>query len=317
MKWIKKGHIFKPSGEFEWANSHTTPIAAVLLDDKIRMYFSCRSKADIKGNFISYASFIDLYKENPQTILYKHNKPILELGGVGMFDEFGTMIAKPVVNNNIIYLYYMGWQRLSGQTAPYQVMLGMAKSSDLGVTFTKVSKGPVLGIDIYDPISIGNVSVIIENGIWRMWYTTYTRWGLGGIKPTPEYNIKYAESMDGISWTKKNIVCIEENEKGGIATPSVIKINNIYHMWFGYRPNYTIDGKVAGYKIGYACSTDGISWIRDDEKAGIDNSNSGWDAQMVCYPHIIKVDSKYYMFYCGNGFGESGFGYAELEEKLI
>ena len=34
---------------------------------------------------------------------------------------------------------------------------------------------------------------------------------------------------------------------------------------------------------------------------------------MICYPHIVKVNNKYLMFYNGNGFGKSGFGYAELE----
>ena len=33
---------------------------------------------------------------------------------------------------------------------------------------------------------------------------------------------------------------------------------------------------------------------------------------MICYPNIISVNGKYIMFYNGNGFGESGFGFAEL-----
>ena len=42
-------------------------------------------------------------------------------------------------------------------------------------------------------------------------------------------------------------------------------------------------------------------------------SENGWDSEMVCYPHILKIDGKYQMFYCGNGFGFEGFGYAELD----
>lgn len=313
MKWIKKGFIFKPNGEFEWMHSHTTPIAVVSLSDRIRVFFSCRSQKDISGNFISYASFIDLDKQNPQNVIYIHDKPILDLGGVGMFDEYGIMVAKPVTFDKSIYLYYMGWQRLSGATAPYQVMLGLAKSVDGGLNFSKVSTGPVISIDTYDPISIGNVSVVFENGIWRMWYTSFTRWALAGVKPTPEYNIKYAYSFDGVHWVKTNIVCIDEDNNGGVATPSVIIIDNLYHMWFGYRPNYTLNGEVAGYKIGYAWSNDGLIWNREDHKAGIVTSKKGFDSEMVCYPHVIEVDNKLLMFYCGNGFGEGGFGYAGLE----
>ena len=36
---------------------------------------------------------------------------------------------------------------------------------------------------------------------------------------------------------------------------------------------------------------------------------------MICYPNVIKVKDKLYMFYNGNGFGQSGFGYAELENN--
>jgi hypothetical protein len=317
MKWIKKGQIFSPNGEYDWMESYTTPIAAIPFKDKIRVYFSSRSKIDPEGNFISFANFLDVERSKPLNILFLNNKPILDLGGVGMFDEFGTMVAKPVVQNDIIYLFYMGWQRLSNKTAPYQIMLGLCKSYDGGKTFEKVSSGPVLGIDVFDPISIGNVSVIIEDGKWRMWYTSYTRWNLVGQKPTPEYNIKYAESFDGVKWEKKNIICIEEDLDGSVATPSVIKFNKLYHMWFGYRPVVNLKGEIGGYRIGYASSKDGLTWIRDDSKAGINVSETGWDSEMICYPHVVKRDDSLIMFYCGNGFGATGFGYAELEINSV
>jgi hypothetical protein len=33
---------------------------------------------------------------------------------------------------------------------------------------------------------------------------------------------------------------------------------------------------------------------------------------MICYPHIVEVDGRSLMFYCGNYFGREGFGCAEL-----
>ena len=41
-------------------------------------------------------------------------------------------------------------------------------------------------------------------------------------------------------------------------------------------------------------------------------SETGWDSEMICYPHIAKIDNKIYLFYCGNEFGKNGFGVAEL-----
>jgi predicted GH43/DUF377 family glycosyl hydrolase len=85
-------------------------------------------------------------------------------------------------------------------------------------------------------------------------------------------------------------------------------------MWFSKRGshNFRSSGNTA-YRLGYAFSKDLVNWTRDDSKAGIDVSKGGWDSDMICYPHIVKVENKYIMFYNGNGFGKSGFGYAELE----
>jgi hypothetical protein len=56
-------------------------------------------------------------------------------------------------------------------------------------------------------------------------------------------------------------------------------------------------------------------WNRDDTLAGIDVSAEGWDSEMVAYPHLVEVDGKTLMFYCGNYFGVEGFGYAVLDES--
>jgi hypothetical protein len=66
--------------------------------------------------------------------------------------------------------------------------------------------------------------------------------------------------------------------------------------------------------MGYAWSRDLKDWCREDEKAGIEVSKEGWDCKMTAYPYIVDTPEKALMFYNGNGFGASGFGYAILEE---
>jgi hypothetical protein len=77
---------------------------------------------------------------------------------------------------------------------------------------------------------------------------------------------------------------------------------------------YSIRGFKDLYKMGYAESTDGIHWERKDQQVGISPSDIGWDSEMICYPCVIDVKGKRYMFYNGNRHGESGFGYAEMVE---
>ena len=42
-------------------------------------------------------------------------------------------------------------------------------------------------------------------------------------------------------------------------------------------------------------------------------SESGWDSEMVAYPHVVKEDNRLIMFYNGNKFGNTGIGYAIKE----
>lgn len=318
MMWNKKGLVFKVAKNYDWMYSHTTPISALCMEDRIRVYFATRNKVDEKGNYVSISTFIDLDIDNPLKIIEIHSTPLLSLGDYGCFDEFGVMVTDVINNSENTLMYYAGWQRLGGGTAPYQVMLGLGYSIDSGNTFEKPFKGPILGIDTFDHISIGNVAVLKENSsFYRMYYTSLTDWDTKGIKPSYEYRINYAESNDGISWTKKGLTCVDIVNGFGVATPCVLKEGNIYHMWYGYRKRYDEDGSIGKYRIGYSYSFNGIDWIRADEKAGIGLSNMGWDSEMICYPSVIKVKDKYLMFYCGNGFGKDGFGYAECESLSL
>lgn len=315
MKWIKKGRIFKAEGQSIWMNSHTTPISVLVLNDKIRVFFSSRTKMDQNNNYISYPMYVDLNIDNPKEILKICDKPLFSLGTSGAFDEFGIMLYKSIWMNDKLYMYYGGWQRLASPNSPYQVLLGLAISEDEGNSFKKFSDGPIMGTDILDTLSIGNICGIVKNKQLYFYYTSYTRWENKGIKATPEYNIKLAISSDGINFKKENQIILAENEKGGTATPCIFEYKNKYHMLFGYRKPYQ-NNQVGKYQIGYAESTDLIHWTRNDENSGLTTSDGqSWDSEMICYPSVVKVKNKYLCFYCGNEFGKEGFGYAELQQE--
>ncbi len=87
-------------------------------------------------------------------------------------------------------------------------------------------------------------------------------------------------------------------------------------MWYSVRngSDYRKNTEKS-YRIGYAESVDGIKWIRKDKDVGIDVSEEGWDIEMLAYPNVYRHKNKLFMLYNGNGFGQSGFGYAVLDEK--
>ncbi|MTI38301.1 hypothetical protein [Fulvivirga lutimaris] len=312
MKWIKKGLIYKPTGEKDWSKTHAQVPIVDFNSSKntLNIYFSTR---DEYGR--SLPDVITVDADNPKTILATNNQPILKLGKKGTFDDCGVMPSWIIEHQGKKYLYYIGWNIRN--TIPYHNAVGLAISEDGGKSFHKFSEGPLWDRDYREPHYSGTSCVIIDsNGIWRNWYLSCTEWRNVKDKMEPRYHIKYAESFDGIDWIRKGKVSIDykSEEEAGIVKASVIFEDSIYKMWYAYRnfTDYRIDVNNS-YRIGYAESSDGIDFKRMDHLVDLDVSESGWDSLMISYPHVIDVNKQRLMFYNGNGFGQSGFGYAELK----
>ena len=305
MKWRKMCLIFEPKGQFDWLITHAMlPFADKINEDIYRIYFCGRNSQNM-----SQVGYIEININMPNDLLYITKKPVLELGPLGCFDDSGVFPSWIVDYKGKKYMYYIGW--MQGKRVPYYASLGLATSRDGGKTFEKYSKAPILERNDIDPYGTGSACVVIENGLWRMWYLSWVKWVVENERPKPYYHLKYAESEDGIHWERKGIVCIDFKYEGEtrIARPCVIKEDGIYKMWYCYAIGS------GGYRIGYAESEDGIRWERKDEEAGIDVSESGWDSEMICYPFVFEHKGRKYMLYNGNEYGKTGFGYAILEEE--
>jgi len=305
MKWKKKGLIFRPDNNFDWMVSHASiPVVDKVEDNKLRIYFSTR---DEQGR--SRPTYIEVDAENPKRILYLHNEPILPLGELGTFDDNGIMPSWIVNHKNKKYLYYIGWN--PQVTVSYRVSIGLAISENGGNKYEKYSKGPICDRLLDEPFFNTAPCVIKENDKWRMWYVSCTGWEIINDWPEPFYNIKYAESKDGINWVKTKHTCIDYDDfTQAIGRPCVFKENGIYKMFYSFRSakDYRVDPDQS-YRLGYAESKDGISWERKDESVGIHMSESGWDSVMIEYCYLY-YNTRKYLFYNGNGFGKTGFGYA-------
>lgn len=310
MHWIKKGHIFAPNTD-HWMHSYAQVPTPLIVGDRIRIFFGCRP--DVGDALpISQIAYIDVRKDNPSIILDHCEKPVLSLGGVGSFDEFGLHPVSIHSVGSEIWLYYVGWTRM--QSVPYNRAIGLAISSDSGKTFRRYSRGPLLGALLNEPYLQQGPMVKVIEGKWHMWYLTGTDWIRdedGRMEAI--YQIVHAVSVDGIHWERNGTPVLETKEDNEChAGLAIIFRSGAWHMWFSYRRGLQFRNAEDGYKIGYAYSTDLVNWQRDDSKAGISRSEKGWDAEMTCYPNILEMDGKVVMFYCGNYFGKAGFGYAEL-----
>ncbi len=318
FNWVKLGRIFDPTDirDVEYMKEFAQAPSVLVFNDFVRVYFSCRPRPDRNGQYISHSAYVDLNRKDLFEIKKFAAKPVLKLGGVGTFDEFGTYPISVIRRKHDFAAYYAGWTRC--ESVPFNVAIGIAISHDDGETFEKVGEGPVLSYDVDEPFVISGPKIRRFNDRWYLFYIAGKKWILDNGKPEPVYRIRMASSSDGIHWERRgrDIIQsrIEENEAQ--ASPDVFFSNGNYHMFFCYRYSSNYRGKERGYRIGYAFSHDLENWARDDAKAAIDVSGEGWDSEMISYPHVFELDGQVYMFYLGNSVGRFGFGLATLDGTL-
>ncbi len=321
MQWIKRGQIFDPTShnlDFDCTEFAVSP-QTLVFDDFVRIYFSTRRPDPSNGKLLSHIAFVDM-DHNFQIVNHSRDT-VVPLGGLGCFDEHGIFPINVLRHDDKIWAYTTGWSRRASTSV--DLSTGLAFSHDGGLTFEKYGTGPVLTSSLREPVLVGDSFVQVYDGVFHMWYIFGRKWRdpQNGEAPVRCYKIAHATSADGINWEKEEAVEIISNVFGdeeNQALPTVLKIGDRYHMYFCFRQSTDFRTNPArGYRLGYAYSDDLKTWTRDDEQGGMKFSESGWDSEMMCYPHIFEWHGKIYLLYNGNAFGKYGFGLAELAHQQL
>jgi hypothetical protein len=304
MKWTKHGLIYAPDGALPWAQKHAFPPNPFFLDShRLRLYV-----AFCDANTVGRIGYVDVDAENPKRVLAVSQKPVLEIGEPGCFDENGVVPTSIVPVGDKLYLYYVGFQL--GQKVRYYQFQGLAISEDGGESFQRVQRTPILERSDRETLNRASGFVLHHQGVFKLWYVGGDSWTVSNGKPLPVYNIKYLESPDGIHWGDSGATAIDfkDADEHALGRAFVLQGADRWRMFFSSR-TYS-----RGYRLGYAESKDGTSWTRQDQKVGIDVSSEGWDSQMIGYAGVVPYRDRVYMFYNGNSCGQTGFGYATLDE---
>jgi hypothetical protein len=300
----------------EWMHEFAQAPATLVFDSFVRVYFACRPRPDASGQYVSRTAYVDLNRRNLFEVVALSERPILELGRRGSFDEFGIYPTSVIRHEREVRAYYAGWTRCA--SVPFDVSLGYPTSTDDGRTFQKLGPGPVLAPALDEPFIVGGPKIRRFEDRWYLFYIAGVKWIPTDGRPEPVYRIRMATSGDGINWTRcgRELIPPRLEADECQASPDVFFANGRYHMFFCYRYSLGYRGREKGYRIGYATSMDLSTWHREDAKAGIDVGEDGWDSEMISYPHVFELDGQTLMFYLGNQVGRHGFGLAELEGSL-
>ena len=303
MEWKKLGNVYVASGMHGWDRSHAYIPTPLILDDRVRVYVAFWDRTNV-----GRIGYVDLAIDDLTKVLQVSNRPILDIGRRGAFDDNGVSPVSIVKEGGTIFLYYIGWQ--TGTKVRYFLFSGLAKSIDGGNTFTRVSEVPVLDRNDNGLFFRTAPFVVRDGGIYKMWYVSGSKWITVKGKEVPTYGLRYMQSKNPHKWEGGGIEVLNPlgiNEYG-FGRPWVLKEEGIYKMW------YSIRAIGEGYRIGYAESVDGLNWVRKDSDAGITVSKKGWDSQMICFSAIFDIGADRFMLYNGNNFGETGFGLAKQKK---
>jgi predicted GH43/DUF377 family glycosyl hydrolase len=175
--------------------------------------------------------------------------------------------------------------------------------------WTKFNGNPIMNIGTegeWDDLFLSSVDILFHENKYKMWY------GAGNDFAFAE--IGYAESADGISWTRYPINPVlkrgsgTEWDRNTIGAPCVLINDNKYRMYYSARNG-----------IGLALSNDGISWEKHPDNP-IMGADEAWGLHMITMPCVLKIESLYHMWYsCYDGQGTNTFqiGYATSSDGVI
>ena len=171
------------------------------------------------------------------------------------------------------------------------VILAVAETARSPGSWIKDAGNPVVttGPDFWDARSVGFPTVLLDNMLYKMWYTGRDD-GIG------DFAIGYATSTNGITWTKYASNPVITGTLGSwdenVLTGDVVFDGTIYRIWY-----WGFDTLAGGYyAIGYATSTNGITWTKYVGNPIITPPVSESDPRFILCPTVISNNGHFKMW---------------------
>ncbi len=268
---------------------------------------------------------------------------VLGAGAAGAFDERAAFTSRAFPEAGQVWLYYGGADATGAcpGIASSHWRVGLARSAD-GVSFGRVpgdqTGGAVLDVGApgaFDSQLAYRPFVLHDGSVYRMWYN-------GSTKPfncptgtlSDDRRIGYAESTDGVHWTKS----YDGPGPGGSVLPlgglGAIDQQQVGYVWVlkdgaQYRMYYSANDATNTWRVALAVSTDARSWTKVPGKrtggAVLDVGGPGsFDLACAYQPSVVKErDDLYRMWYRGcqaaspfGGPSRGVIGYAESNDGI-
>lgn len=302
MKVRRLGRVWSADDGPAWMASHAAyPTPVAISSERIRVFFNTRD-----GEGRGQLAWVDVDARDPRRVLDVCDAPGLPLADTGTFDDRGISNGSVHRIDGRLWLYYMGWNKAAD--VPFRNAIGLAVSEDSdGNAFRRRFEGPLIDRSRFDAFTLSYPFVVPgqQGQPWRMYYGTSRAGGVDESKM--EHVLTDAVSSDGEDWrpTGRDLIGLEPGDYG-LSRPWLATLSGVSSMLYSIRrQRYTIGLSQLDEASG--------EWRRVDSDVmgpGADD----WETEASCYPAVIDVPAGRFLFYCGNGYGRTGFGVAVLED---
>jgi hypothetical protein len=313
--WYRQGLLLAPQdGRPGWKSHAQAPTVLPLSDRCWRIYFGGRDAANRSHVFFADFDPLDGFRR-----LRVQARPVLSPGAPGDFDADGVAPSAALWVGDRVWLYYSGIS--ARRDVPYQMAIGLVVSEDGGQHFRRACPGPVLAAGARDPLFVSMPCVWRDAEGFRAVYSTATHWTTVDRVSECHYQLRGAESDDGIHWRPHPTPALAlAPGEGGLGRQWVVASERGQRMWFCRRGlnDFRRPGPDA-YRLQAAHSDDGRTWQREGRDISWSPApeSTDWDGWMQAYPCVTPMGDELIMVYNGNDFGRGGFGWARSGKEQV
>jgi len=313
-RWRREGLLVAVKRDHPWWVSHAQMPTVLPLSDRLwRVYFAARDRSN-RSRILA----VDLDPSNDMQIVAEHFDPLLDLGPPGAFDHMGVGPSVALMVDGQVRLYYTGI--FVRQDVRIQSAIGLAISDD-GLNFRRPFRGPVFSTGPFDPFFSAACTVLRSPEGYRMWYTSGTDWRMVNGQLDYFYEIRTTRSANGLTWDPSSdaAVSLEAPADAGLVRPWITETRHGRRLWFSRRGVSHHGPGEGAYHLVSVPADARQSFAGQRERVQFENPPvaGDFDSWMQAYACIVSHCDEWIMFYNGDDFGQSGFGWSRLREGLI
>jgi sucrose-6-phosphate hydrolase SacC (GH32 family) len=286
---ISNKNINDSSGH--WIDYNKNPILS--REDNPSIPFGIRGSKIIFDSGIYKMWYFCIYSQGVGSIWYAESKdglnwktigssPVLSKGEPGAWDDYSISVSAVLKENNLYKMYYLGYHKENNLVYLYVNDVwhtGLATSTD-GIHWTKNTNPVIYGTGY---VNMNITDIVKKENIY------YAYFGYSLTQSTDnKTRIGVATSSDGINWDLHKIMSPTLKWEGSsVTSPTVILDEGVFKMIY-------VNNE--GNSFGYATSTDGINFKRNEKPIFISNNSTRNNSKLMS-PNFRKIYNIYWLYY--------------------